>query len=180
VIPDQGLGIGVFANPGPRRPVRKQLDVRTHTPMGEREPLAELTRRLLWCRAVERHRCRRSAGEARELRSPLPGPDVGNLDPVFPAVDDFVETMHVHDRRRRNETDLRSGSSVASPGRQSSERTIEGASTMCSATDLSGDSYEKKLACRVFHKRCTFLPHVFHTGRFVRASDTLDGRERGN
>ena len=64
--------------------------------MGEREPVAELSRRFFRCRAVKRHRRRRPPGQARELRSPLPQSDVGDFDPVFPAVDDFVETMHVH------------------------------------------------------------------------------------
>ena len=72
--------------------------------MGEREPLAELARRLLRGRAVERHRGRRAAGQAGELGPPLSAGDVGNLDPVFPAVDDFIESMHVHDMRRRHES----------------------------------------------------------------------------
>jgi len=71
--------------------------------MGERQPLAELPRRFFWCGAIERHRRCRSAGEPCELRSPFAGADIGNLDPVLPAIDDFVETMHVHDCRRCNE-----------------------------------------------------------------------------
>ena len=65
--------------------------------MGERQPLAELSGRFFWCAAIERHRRRRPAGQPCELRSPLAGTDVGNVDSVLPAIDDFFETMRVHD-----------------------------------------------------------------------------------
>jgi hypothetical protein len=68
--------------------------------MGEREPLAQLSRRLLRGGAIERHRRRRAAGQTGELCTPFAGPDARNLYPVFPTVDDFFEAMHVHESRR--------------------------------------------------------------------------------
>src|SRR5215208_3575316 len=101
--------------------------------MGQRQPPAELSCCFFWCAAIKRHRRCGASGEPRDLCAPFPQSDAGNLNEVFAAVDDFVEAMHVHSGNRRcQEVGLCERLSLAVPGRQSSERTIEGASTKCS------------------------------------------------
>ena len=65
--------------------------------MREREPLAQLSGRFLWCSAIKRHRRGRTAGKPRKLRAPFAAADAGDLDSVLPAVDGFFEAMFVHD-----------------------------------------------------------------------------------
>ena len=68
--------------------------------------------------------------------------------------------------------------SLASSPRRSSERTIEGASTKCTFSNLSDEPYQKKSRCQNFNNRSTVLPHVFHNpdgyGRPVTLDDPPD------
>jgi len=48
---------------------------------------------------------------------------------------------------------------------------------MCSAAFLSGDPYEKKFQCRIFHTKSTILQHVFHMRFLVAIAYALDGAE---
>lgn len=64
--------------------------------MREREPSAQLLRGLVRRIPVERHECRRSAGQARDLGPPLAEPDAGDFDVILATIDDFVESMNVH------------------------------------------------------------------------------------
>ena len=129
--------------------------------------------------AVKRHGGGRPARKARELGAPFVGGDRRDFNLELAAVNDFFEAMHVHDNVEMGcAVSATARCSLAWQRRQSSERTIEGASTECSPTDLSDEPYEKKLWCRNFNNGSTVLPHVFHTAGGYEVSMTLDDRAR--
>ena len=64
--------------------------------VGERQPSAEPTGRLVWSLAIERHQRSRPAGHAGDLCPPLVDADAGHLDEVVAPVDVLFEPMHVH------------------------------------------------------------------------------------
>jgi hypothetical protein len=62
--------------------------------MRQHEPLAQVPRRFVRSRAVERHHRGRYARRADDVRTPPVASDSGDLDVIGAAVNEFVEVMH--------------------------------------------------------------------------------------
>ena len=130
--------------------------------MCEGEPAAQLSGRLDRRAPVKRHRGGRSAGEAGQLRAPFSRADGRDLDPVLAPVDDFLESMLVHGSQR--DIGGQGACSLASWWRQSSEGTIEGASTECNGAKSFTFAVKITLRAGLLHRQSTNLPQVFNSG----------------
>src|SRR5215217_6395508 len=83
-------------SPAERGDVPRALQLGPRSAVRERQPTAELFRRFVRCRSVERHRRRRAARGARYMRPLLVEADARYLDAVRACVDDLFETMQDH------------------------------------------------------------------------------------
>ena len=135
--------------------------------MCHRQPAAQLSGRFVRRAPIERHRGGGAAGTRVMLRAPFASP-TSRLRSVLASVDDSVEAMRGF-RSAPMEKWIAERSSLAAPPRQTSERTIEGASTKCTGGDLSDESYEKNLWLsqipQRIHGRCTTFPQLEGAGR---------------
>jgi hypothetical protein len=132
--------------------------------VGERQPAAQVPGGFVRSLAVERHQGCRPAREARNLCAPLVFAHARHFNLVFATVDDFLETMNVHDCRPEKRLNSRPERQHSSDSGSRFKRKKDRRRThRVQRPHFVRDTIQNKSGCPSIHRDSTNLAQLFHS-----------------